>query len=110
MNFHVRCKVCGDKFLYEEQPYRIKACCRDFDHIRFIVDARQVINEKQLDKCFAEVESNDRYVGEVIISLPFYVALVNNNRLDRVNEMKVWGAKITLYSDELLIIEEENRA
>ncbi len=110
MNLYVRCSVCGDKFLYEEQLYRIKPCCREYNNTKFIADARKALNEKQLSNCFADIERNDCLVGEVVIELPLYVVLKNGDRMDQGvggTAGNIWGANIRLYSDEILIIEEE---
>ncbi len=107
MNCDVRCNVCGRKFPYGEKPYPLKKCCQVFKNTRFIADARKALNEKQLSDCFSEIEKNDCLVGEVIIDLPLYTALKQGNRLDDGGPGWIWGAEISLYSDELLIVEEE---
>jgi len=80
--------------------------------LKFVADATRAVDLNGIHQAFMAIESTDNLVTDVNVSLNAYSAMMKekDNLLDieeEVNEIIIWGARVHIENDGVLVIRDE---
>ena len=77
-----------------------------------IADATNATNVKDVSDAFAEIERHDMMVAKVIIGPRAYIDLKKIGEIfdEDGKDLRLWGAKVKLVHDGLLVVWDERKA